>query len=285
MNAGTRLAFLGGGNMAWALIQGLLRQALRLATVRRRTVREATRPIAGANLECGRWPTIVVAVRDATLVVLAVKPEEASSVLADAVPGASQCADRCCCRSSPACASPIWPRAVADLPILRAMPNRPALVGTGATALYARAAVDRAARALAEEVCAAVGITVWVRREADLDIVTALSGSGPAYFFQLDRAPGGGRHRPRAGCDSRNAWPRRRCAAPAPCSKERPTRAHSARRSPARAARRPRHWGRWPPAASINWSRRPLAAATARGAELAAASGRSASSDARNHCL
>ncbi len=65
------------------------------------------------------------------------------------------------------------------------MPNRPALVGAGATALYAGAEVDRAARALAEEVCAAVGITVWVRRESDLDIVTALSGSGPAYFFQL----------------------------------------------------------------------------------------------------
>ena len=71
------------------------------------------------------------------------------------------------------------------LPIVRAMPNRPALVGAGATALYAASGVDAGARALAEQVCAAVGLTVWVQRESDLDIVTALSGSGPAYFFLL----------------------------------------------------------------------------------------------------
>ncbi len=65
------------------------------------------------------------------------------------------------------------------------MPNRPALVGAGVTALYGGTEVDGAARLLAEQVCAAVGRTVWVRRETDLDIVTALSGSGPAYFFLL----------------------------------------------------------------------------------------------------
>jgi pyrroline-5-carboxylate reductase len=72
-----------------------------------------------------------------------------------------------------------------DLAVVRAMPNRPALVGAGVTALYARADIEGEARALAEQVCAAVGRTVWVTRESDLDIVTALSGSGPAYFFLL----------------------------------------------------------------------------------------------------
>jgi pyrroline-5-carboxylate reductase len=65
------------------------------------------------------------------------------------------------------------------------MPNRPALNGAGATALYAPPSVNDAQRALAAEVLGAVGITVWVAEESLLDVVTALSGSGPAYFFLL----------------------------------------------------------------------------------------------------
>jgi pyrroline-5-carboxylate reductase len=65
------------------------------------------------------------------------------------------------------------------------MPNRAALVGVGAAALYAPPGIAAAQRTLAEQVCAAAGSFVWVQREEDLDIVTALSGSGPAYFFQL----------------------------------------------------------------------------------------------------
>jgi pyrroline-5-carboxylate reductase len=71
------------------------------------------------------------------------------------------------------------------VPVLRAMPNRPALVGAGAAALYAPQGVAAEARQLAETVLAASGSTVWVPRETDLDLVTALSGSGPAYFFLL----------------------------------------------------------------------------------------------------
>jgi pyrroline-5-carboxylate reductase len=65
------------------------------------------------------------------------------------------------------------------------MPNRPALLGAGVTGLYAPAAVTSAQRALAELVGAAAGRAVWLRAEAELDVVTALSGSGPAYFFLL----------------------------------------------------------------------------------------------------
>ncbi|MGH8232166.1 MAG: pyrroline-5-carboxylate reductase family protein, partial [Steroidobacteraceae bacterium] len=69
--------------------------------------------------------------------------------------------------------------------IVRAMPNRPALLGAGITGLYAPAAVSAAQRALAELIGAASGRAVWLRAEAELDVVTALSGSGPAYFFLL----------------------------------------------------------------------------------------------------
>ena len=69
-----------------------------------------------------------------------------------------------------------------DLSIVRAMPNRPALLGAGATALYAPPDTPRA---LASEIMGAVGAVVWLASEDQLDIVTALSGSGPAYFFRL----------------------------------------------------------------------------------------------------
>jgi len=73
----------------------------------------------------------------------------------------------------------------AGVPVVRAMPNRPALVGAGATGLYADASVTAAQKELAALVMAATGLAVWVDAEAQIDTVTALSGSGPAYFFRL----------------------------------------------------------------------------------------------------
>jgi len=67
-------------------------------------------------------------------------------------------------------------------PVIRCMPNTPAMVGKGASALYASTQVTTTQRALAEAVTDSVGMTVWVAEEALLDAVTAVSGSGPAYF-------------------------------------------------------------------------------------------------------
>lgn len=72
-----------------------------------------------------------------------------------------------------------------DVSVVRAMPNRPALLGAGATGLFAEPGVGDADRAQATELLAATGLAVWVKTEAELDVVTALSGSGPAYFFRL----------------------------------------------------------------------------------------------------
>jgi pyrroline-5-carboxylate reductase len=71
----------------------------------------------------------------------------------------------------------------AEAAVVRTMPNRPALNGFGATGLYAPPSVGAANRALAEAIMAAVSATVWVEHESQMDTVTALSGSGPAYFF------------------------------------------------------------------------------------------------------
>jgi len=75
-----------------------------------------------------------------------------------------------------------------EIPIVRCMPNTPAMLGSGATGLYANRFVSDAQRSLAESIMRAVGITVWLEQEADLDIVTALSGSGPAYLFLVMEA-------------------------------------------------------------------------------------------------
>lgn len=72
-----------------------------------------------------------------------------------------------------------------ELPIVRCMPNTPALVGAGATGLYANTAVSEEQRSQAESILRAIGITVWVDNEGAMNVVTALSGSGPAYFFYI----------------------------------------------------------------------------------------------------
>lgn len=75
-----------------------------------------------------------------------------------------------------------------DMPIVRSMPNTPALLGCGATALFANKKVDHEQKSLAESILRAVGIVVWVTDESMMDTVTALSGSGPAYFFLMMEA-------------------------------------------------------------------------------------------------
>jgi pyrroline-5-carboxylate reductase len=184
VNAATKIAFLGGGNMAFALIHGLLRHGVAASQLRVGEPLETQRVKLHAEFGVLAVADNVAAVRDATLVVLAVKPQQLMSVLAELCPTLA--------RARPVLLSIAAGTRTTDLaaccpelPIVRAMPNRPALVGAGATALYAASGVDAGARALAEQVCAAVGLTVWVQRESDLDIVTALSGSGPAYFFLL----------------------------------------------------------------------------------------------------
>ncbi len=171
--------------MARALIAGLLRQGV---PARRISVGE---PSADARAALQReWDIDVradnaAAAADAELVVLAVKPQQAAAALQALQSGLRE--------RAPVLLSIAAGLRIADLAracppgiaIVRAMPNRPALVGAGVTGLYAPAAVSAAQRALAEKVAAAAGRALWLRSEAELDVVTALSGSGPAYFFLL----------------------------------------------------------------------------------------------------
>jgi pyrroline-5-carboxylate reductase len=181
----SRIAFIGGGNMARALIGGLLRQGV---PARQLCVGEP-QPVARESLEhefgVATAADNSAAIHDAALVVLAVKPQVAAQVL--------QSLHSPLLARRPVLLSIVAGLRIADLtrlcpqalPIVRAMPNRPALVGAGITGLYAAPAVSAAQRSMAERIARAAGRLVWLRTEAELDIVTALSGSGPAYFFLL----------------------------------------------------------------------------------------------------
>ena len=125
------------------------------------------------------------AISGAAVVVLAVKPPQAAAVLQPLAAALRAAPGRCWCRWPRACASRRSPAGAARRAVVRAMPNRPALVGAGVTGLYAPPGVVPAQRLLAERVMRSVGEIVWVPGEDALDVVTALSGSGPAYFFLL----------------------------------------------------------------------------------------------------
>jgi pyrroline-5-carboxylate reductase len=178
-------AFIGGGHMARALIAGLLRQGTAPQAL------SVGEPLPEARAALCREFSVraeadnAAAIAGARVIVLAVKPQAAAAVL----------------RSLPAAALAQRPLLLSiaaglriadlaqllpvDLPIVRAMPNRPALLGKGSTGLFAAPSVSAAQRALAEQIASAAGHFVWLRTEPELDVVTALSGSGPAYFFLL----------------------------------------------------------------------------------------------------
>jgi pyrroline-5-carboxylate reductase len=176
-------AFIGGGNMGGALIRGLVARGLPATNI---SVGEAHQPrrIALAD-ELGVHVTADnrEAVQGADVVVLAVKPQDMAGTVQ---PLAEVFAQR-----PPLVLSIAAGIRVADIEnwcgpgvaVVRAMPNRPALNSAGATGLFAGASLREEQRKLAAQVMGAVGTTVWVTQEDHIDVVTALSGSGPAYFF------------------------------------------------------------------------------------------------------
>jgi pyrroline-5-carboxylate reductase len=176
-----RIAFLGGGNMASALIGGLVAQGTDARSIAVVEVSPAARERLGA-----RYPVHVAtapdaAVQRADVLVLAVKPQNMRSALAS-ISGVLHG------KLIVSIAAGITLDALSrwlggHSRLVRCMPNTPALVGAGITALFAPPEVDGADRQKAESIMRAVGEVVWVPEERLLDPVTAVSGSGPAYVF------------------------------------------------------------------------------------------------------
>ena len=178
-------SFIGGGNMGSALIRGLITRGLPPDRINVGEAVQARRIALADELGVHVSADNHEIVDGADIVVLAVKPQDMSSTVR---PLAEVFA-----RRPPLVLSIAAGIRLADIAswcgpgvaVVRAMPNRPALNGAGATGIYAPAELSAAHRKLAEDVLGAVGTTVWVPNEDSLDVVTALSGSGPAYFFLL----------------------------------------------------------------------------------------------------
>ncbi|HVT35869.1 MAG TPA: pyrroline-5-carboxylate reductase [Nevskiaceae bacterium] len=176
------IAFIGGGNMATAMIGGLVAGGCARERIR------VAEPSAGraAWLQQEFGVRVAAAGRDvaagAAAIVLAVKPQQMRAALAGLKPddGTTIVSIAAGVRLAT-----LQKSLGVRVHYVRTMPNTPALVRKGVTGMYAPAGTPEAARKLAERILQTTGATVWLEREEQMDAVTALSGSGPAYFFLL----------------------------------------------------------------------------------------------------
>jgi len=177
----TRIHFIGGGNMATSILGGLIENGLAPKQIsvsdpnesRTLWLRDTWRIQAGADLSPA----------EADVVILAVKPQVFTSVLKDIKPSLKPGAVIVSVAAGITLAS-IQSQLGDGYAYVQTMPNTPALVGRGAAGLYGENLTD-VQRNQADAIMASVGLTLWVENEALLDAVTAVSGSGPAYFFLL----------------------------------------------------------------------------------------------------
>jgi pyrroline-5-carboxylate reductase len=176
-----KITFIGGGNMAVALIGGLKKKGFSAAGIQVVELNPEARERLTETFGVRCAPAVDVAALACEAIVLAVKPQQMREALASI-------AGRL---SSQLVISIAAGLRMTDLArwlgghrrIVRTMPNTPALIGAGVTGMCADAGVDAEGRDKAERILSAVGRTVWIEDEAQMDAVTAVSGSGPAYVF------------------------------------------------------------------------------------------------------
>ncbi len=182
-----QLGFIGAGNMASALVGGLLAQGWPASHLWL-SDSNAAQLAPHAERGCKTVTDNAVLAASVDMLVLSVKPQVMADVLRPiaAVVQRRQPLILSIAAGIPSDSLERW--LGGDLAVVRAMPNTPALVQSGATGLFANARVSNEQRRLAEQVLGAVGITLWVEQEDLIDAVTAVSGSGPAYFFYVMEA-------------------------------------------------------------------------------------------------
>jgi len=182
------IGFIGGGNMARSLIGGLVADGMPADSIRVADPNEERRTLLKETFGVQAVDGNTALVEASDVVVLAVKPQVLAEVcreIAEPVSGKKPLVV--------SIAAGIRIDALerwlgSEAAIVRSMPNTPALVGSGATAMVANANADDAQRELAEAILRSVGLTLWLDDEAQMDAVTAVSGSGPAYFFLVMEA-------------------------------------------------------------------------------------------------
>jgi pyrroline-5-carboxylate reductase len=184
----SRIAFIGGGNMARSLIGGLIRNGASAQSIDVAEPGTELRAALARDFQIAVHAHNETAAQAADVLILAVKPQVMKAV----------------CGGLSALVQARRPLVISiaagirigqlehwlggKVALVRCMPNTPALIGAGATGLCANAAVDAERRALAQSILGAAGLSLWIDDETLMDTVTALSGSGPAYFFLLVEA-------------------------------------------------------------------------------------------------
>ena len=179
------IAFIGGGNMASAIIGGLLQQGMPSSQL------EVVEPWAEASERLKSQFGVVAhaqpgpALQRCAAVVWAVKPQTFRDAAHQARPWVAHALQLSVAAGIRSDSIAQW---LGTGRIVRSMPNTPALVGQGMTGLFAREAVTSSEKALVESIVRPTGQYLWLEQESDLDTVTALSGSGPAYVFYFIEA-------------------------------------------------------------------------------------------------
>ncbi|MCU4421266.1 pyrroline-5-carboxylate reductase [Acinetobacter lwoffii] len=175
------ISFIGGGNMAQALIGGLISRGMPTTRITVSDPVEQVRTLL-AEKEINVTDDNIAAIKNADIVVFAVKPQVLAQVLQ---PLKGLVSDKLIISIVAGAEIATLASLLGTERIVRVMPNTPALVQTGAHGLYAHEYVASSDRDLASQVLASTGLTIWVNSEAQIDAVTAVSGSGPAYFFYM----------------------------------------------------------------------------------------------------
>jgi len=183
----SNIAFIGGGNMSGSMVGGIIARGWDPRAIR------VSDPDAGCRERLGALGVLTSAdnheaAASADIVVLAVKPQQLRSACRDIAAAVAERGSLVISIAAGTGTASLQSWLGADVAIVRCMPNTPALLQASATALYATPAVTAEQRAAAHEILSSVGFVAWVEDEDAMHAVTAVSGSGPAYFFLVMEA-------------------------------------------------------------------------------------------------
>ncbi|MEO8001080.1 MAG: pyrroline-5-carboxylate reductase [Arenimonas sp.] len=187
-NSNIKITFIGGGNMARSLIGGMIQKGLPADNIK---VSEPVAVLAEAlakDFSVATFSDNNEAASNSNIWVFAVKPQVMKSVCQQLAPLAQANKPLIVSIAAGITSQQLDSWLGGNMPVVRIMPNTPALLGAGASGLFANANVDTGQKQHAQDLMQATGITVWIENENLMDAVTAVSGSGPAYVFLLAEA-------------------------------------------------------------------------------------------------
>ena len=182
------ISFIGGGNMARSLVGGLIARGHPAASIHVAEPYQPLREALARDFSVAVHADNTDAAAAGAVWVFATKPQVVRDVAEALAPLAQQRQPLVVSIAAGVSSAQLERWLGGNLAVVRAMPNTPALLGAGATGLYANARITASQHALAEQLMSATGLVAWIDVEAQMDAVTALSGSGPAYVFLLAEA-------------------------------------------------------------------------------------------------